>query len=204
MRLSGEDGEFLVRLARRAAETYLNSRRVIDPPKETPSHLRVKAGVFVTINNLTAEGKTLRGCIGLPRPIKPLVEAVIESAINSAVRDPRFSPMRPEELKRVVFEVSVLTPPELIEVDSPLEYPEKIVIGRDGLIIEKGFLSGLLLPQVPVEYGWDAEEYLSHLCMKAGLTPDSWISKDVKVYRFEGVVFEEEAPEGEVARKALT
>ncbi len=204
MELSNKDGEFLVKLARRAAESHLKEGKVIRPPKEIPSHLLVKAGVFVTINSVTPSGKMLRGCIGLPSPIKPLAEAVIESSINSTVRDPRFAPMRPEELDKVVFEVSVLTPPELLEVESPLEYPKKIVIGRDGLIMEKRFYGGLLLPQVPVEYGWDTEEYLNHLCMKAGLTPDSWISREVKIYRFEAIVYEEEKPHGEIVRKPLS
>ena len=103
----------------------------------------------------------------------------------------------------VVFEVSVLTPPELIQVESPLEYPKKIVIGRDGLILEKGFFKGLLLPQVPVEYGWDAEEYLAQLSMKAGLPPDAWLSKDAKIYRFTAEIFREEEPKGKIVRETL-
>jgi len=197
------DGEFLVRLAREAVENYLKNNRAIKPPRNTPQHLFEKRGVFVTINKVRGREKILRGCIGYPRPYKPLVEAIIDSAINAAVNDPRFPPVAVEELNEIVFEVSVLTPPEEIKVSSPLEYPKKIVIGRDGLIIEKYVFSGLLLPQVPVEYGWSAEEFLSNLCLKAGLMPDCWLDKDVKIYRFTAIIFEEEKPKGKVVRKEL-
>jgi uncharacterized protein (TIGR00296 family) len=96
-------------------------------------------------------------------------------------------------------EVSVLTRPELIEVKSPDEYPKKIRIGRDGLIIESGFQSGLLLPQVPVEWKWDADEFLDNLCMKAGLAPGTWKEEGVRIYSFRSVIFSEESPGGEVA-----
>ncbi len=203
MELSLKDGEFLVKLARKAVEEYLRGNKIITPPKNAPKNLYEKAGVFVTINKVVSGKRFLRGCIGFPRPYKPLIEALIESAINSAVNDPRFPPMGIEELDSVIFEVSVLTPPVEIKVSSPLDYPKKIVIGRDGLMIEKSIYSGLLLPQVPVEYGWSPEEFLSQLCLKAGLLPDAWLDEDVRIYRFSAIIFEEEEPKGKVIKKAL-
>jgi hypothetical protein len=133
----------------------------------------------------------------------PLVEAVIDSAISSATRDPRFPSVRLEELPELGVEVSVLTKPEKIEVKSPRDYPKSIVIGRDGLIVEWSGYAGLLLPQVPVEWGWDAEEFLSQACMKAGLMPDYWLRKDVRISKFSAQVFREKSPGGEVEGREL-
>jgi len=202
--LSLEDGKLLVRLARNAVEEYLKTRKRIRPPEGLPQKLMQPCGVFVTINSVQSGEKELRGCIGLPYPTTPLVEAVIESAISSATKDPRFYPLTPEELDSVVFEVSVLTPPQLVEVKNPREYPSKIKVGVDGLIIERGFHRGLLLPQVPVEWNWDEEEFLCQCCLKAGLPPDCWLMKGTKVYKFQAIIFEEEKPKGEVRRKILT
>ncbi len=197
--LSLKDGEFLVKLARKAVEVYLREGKIIDPPEEVSEKLKEKRGVFVTIN--TFKPKELRGCIGFPEPIYPLVEATIKAAIHSATEDPRFPPMMEEELDNVVFEVSVLTKPELIVVKDVREYPKKIKVGRDGLIVERGFLKGLLLPQVPVELGWDEEEFLSQCCLKAGLMPDAWLEKDTKIYKFQAEVFEEVEPRGRVIKR---
>jgi len=202
--LSLEDGKLLVRLARNAVEEYLKTRKRIRPPEGLPQKLMQPCGVFVTINSVQSGEKELRGCIGLPYPTTPLVEAVIESAISSATKDPRFYPLTPEELDSVVFEVSVLTPPQLVEVKNPREYPSKIRVGVDGLIIERGFYRGLLLTQVPVEWNWDEEEFLCQCCLKAGLPPDCWLMKGTKVYKFQAIIFEEEKPKGEVRRKILT
>ena len=161
-------------------------------------------GVFVTISCLRHGEKELRGCIGYPYPTSPLVEAVIDSAINAATEDPRFPSMSAEELGEVGFEVSVLTPPEPVQVDNPKEYLNKIKVGEDGLIIERGFFKGLLLPQVPVEWGWCEEEFLCQCCVKAGLPPDSWLTKGTKLYKFTGIIFEEETPCGEVKRLTLS
>lgn len=202
--ISLEEGELLVKLARKAVEEFLKTKRRIPPPENVSQNLMQPCGVFVTINSIRGEEKELRGCIGLPYPTIPLMEAVIESAISSATQDPRFYPLSLEELDNVVFEVSILTPPQLVEVKNPSEYPSKIKIGVDGLIIERGFYKGLLLPQVPVEWGWDEEEFLCQCCLKAGLPPDCWLMKGTKVYKFQAVIFEEEKPRGEVRRKILT
>lgn len=202
--LSLEEGRLLVKLARKAVEEYLKNRKRIRPPENIPEKLMQPRGVFVTINSVEGEEKELRGCIGLPYPTTPLAEAVIESAISSATQDPRFYPLSLEELDSVVFEVSVLTPPQLVEVENPSEYPSKIKVGVDGLIIERGFYRGLLLPQVPVEWGWGEEEFLCQCCLKAGLPPDCWLMKGTKVYKFQAIIFEEETPKGEVRRKTLS
>jgi uncharacterized protein (TIGR00296 family) len=201
--LTDEDGAFLVRLARRAVEENLRSGRIISPPENVSPVLLEKRGVFVTINSVINGGKNLRGCIGFPYPIYPLVNAVIEAAVESATRDPRFPPMTLRELDHVIFEVSVLTEPELIKVNSASEYPLKIKVGEDGLIVERGFYKGLLLPQVPVEWNWDEEEFLCQCCLKAGLPPDCWLLKGTKIYKFQCVIFEETSPKGPVVRRIL-
>jgi uncharacterized protein (TIGR00296 family) len=202
MNLSDEDGKILVKLARKAIEEYVVNGRKYVPPEEIKSRFSEKAGVFVTINRVVGEERELRGCIGFPEAILPLYEAVIEAAIAAATEDPRFEPLKKSELDKILVEVSVLTPLELIKVDSPLQYPEKIKVGEDGLMLRWRWGSGLLLPQVAVEYGWDAREFLENLCLKAGITPDSWLRKDVKIYKFQCLIWEEKG-NGEIVRKHL-
>ncbi len=201
--LNIEEGKFLIQLARNAVKEYLETRRYIKAPENTPKKLLEHCGVFVTINSLKKGEKELRGCIGYPYPTNPLAEAVIDSAINAATQDPRFYPLSLGELGEVIFEVSVLTPPEAIEVKKPEEYLSKIKVGEDGLIVEKGIFKGLLLPQVPVEWGWCEEEFLCQCCVKAGLPPDSWLTKGAKIHKFTAIIFEEKTPKGEVKRKLL-
>ena len=201
--LTEEEGKFLIKLARNTAEAFLEKRQTLKPHKDTPQKLYVKCGVFVTINSFNRGEKTLRGCIGYPYPTNSLVEAVIDSAICATTEDSRFPPMKLEELNRCVFEVSALTPPELIQVNNPKEYRQQIKVGQDGLIIEKNYNKGLLLPQVPVEWQWDEAEFLCQCCMKAGLSPDSWLTRGIKIYRFTAIVFEEQTPQGEIKRLNL-
>ena len=117
--LSLEEGKFLIQLARNAVKEKLEKNNTILPPKETPKKLFEHCGVFVTISSLRNGKKELRGCIGYPYPTSPLVEAVIDSAINAATQDPRFESMTLRELSKVVFEVSVLTPPEQWKLRTP-------------------------------------------------------------------------------------
>lgn len=201
--LSVEEGKFLVVLARKTVKAYLETKEIAKPPENVPPKLQEKCGVFVTINTFRHGKKDLRGCIGYPYPTHPLVQAVMDNAVNAATQDPRFEPMTANELDNVVFEVSVLTPPELIRVDRPEDYLKRFKVGEHGLIIEKGYNKGLLLPQVPVEWGWCEEEFLCQCCYKAGLPPDSWLT-GAKVYRFSGIVFEEESPCGHIKRKSLS
>jgi uncharacterized protein (TIGR00296 family) len=201
--LSLEEGKFLVRLARKAVKEYLQTRKQIKVPEHTSQKLSQPCGVFITINSIKSGEKKLRGCIGYPYATTPLTQAVIESAINSATQDPRFYPILLDELESVVFEVSVLTPPQIIKVEKPSQYPSKIKVGQDGLIVEKNVFKGLLLPQVPVEWKWDNEQFLCQCCIKAGLPPDCWLLKGTKIYKFQAIIFEEEKPRGEVKHKAL-
>jgi uncharacterized protein (TIGR00296 family) len=201
--LTEEEGKNLIILARSAVETFLKDRQHLKPPKDTPQKFYEKCGVFVTINMLNNDRKTLRGCIGYPYPTNPLIETVIDSAINAATEDPRFPAMGLDELDRCVFEVSVLTSPELVQVDNPKKYIQQIKVGQDGLIVEKNYSKGLLLPQVPVEWQWDEEEFLCQCCMKAGLLPDSWLTRGVKIYKFTSIIFGEQKPNGEVKRLSL-
>jgi uncharacterized protein (TIGR00296 family) len=197
-----EDGAYLIRLARETIEKLLLEEGAISPPKDAPEKLKRNAGVFVTLE--TYPEKDLRGCIGYPEPSLPLVEATCKAAVSAATDDPRFPPLLEGELEHTLIEVTVLTPPELIEVASPKEYAKSIEIGRDGLIIEKGFNRGLLLPQVPVDQGWSREDFLSYACMKAGLMADCWLQDDTKVYKFSGIVFTEVEPKGDVKERSLS
>jgi uncharacterized protein len=185
--LSEEDGKFLIKLARKAIVKYLKEKKVIEVPKDADPKLMEDMGVFVTLNI----GKELRGCIGYPEPVMPLLNAVIDAAISAAIRDPRFNPLSQAELDRIHVEVSVLTKPALIKVDKPVDYINNVEIGQDGLIIESGPYRGLLLPQVATDWGWDIEEFLSNTCMKAGLADDCWLSSDVKIYKFASQIFGE-------------
>ncbi len=185
--ITSQEGNFLIKLARTAIETYLNEKKIMGIPDDTPDSLMEKRGAFVTIN----ESGNLRGCIGYSEPIKPLVSAVIEVAISAATSDPRFYPLKKTDLKKISLEVSVLSKPHLIQVTEPQEYLEKVEVSKDGLIVEKGFYKGLLLPQVATEWGWDSEELLCNTCMKAGLSPDCWLDPDTQVYNFQAQVFQE-------------
>jgi uncharacterized protein (TIGR00296 family) len=190
------EGAELVRLARTAVEKYLQESTIIKSERETQE----KAGVFVTLNYVTTTKKEyLRGCIGFPLPERPLYQGVVEAAIAAATEDPRFPPLDIHELDNILFEISVLTPPERITV-SPADYGKEIEIGRDGLILQWRFGSGLLLPQVPVELKWDVEEYLANICYKAGAPPDVWLDPSSKLYKFQATVFKEVEPKGEVIR----
>lgn len=201
--LTQQEGELLVELARRSATEYIRTKIHIPIPENISQKLLQPCGVFVTINRIGKRGAELRGCIGLPYPTKPLAQAVIEAAVSSATEDPRFEPMKAKELDEVVFEISVLTPPEIVETKKATEYPSKIEVGKHGLIVERGMYKGLLLPQVPVEWKWDEQEFLCQCSMKAGLPPDCWLIDGTRIYKFEAIVFEEEAPNGKITRKLL-
>jgi uncharacterized protein (TIGR00296 family) len=201
--LNREEGETLVRLARLAVASHLRTGKYIEVPERIEKKLLEKCGVFVTINSFENAKKELRGCIGLPYPTTPLAQAVIEAAVSAATEDPRFPKLREKELDNVTFELSILTPPELVETKNPTEYLRKIKVGQDGLIIERGIFKGLLLPQVPVEWEWNCEEFLCQCCIKAGLPPDNWLVKGTKIYKFQAIIFEEEKPRGEIRRKTL-
>ena len=196
--LSDDDGQVLVKMARTAVTEYLQNNTKINN-KEFNSRFNIDSGIFVTIT----KENSLRGCIGYPLPIKKLSNAVIDSAIAAATEAPRFSPINPNELNNLIFEITVLTPPIEINVEKYEDYLSIIKVGRDGLIVENKQCSGLLLPQVPKEYGWDIEEFLAHTSEKAGLEKNAWKDQDTKVSRFEGIIFKEESPNGKIVRGIL-
>ena len=195
--ISNEDGEILVKTARLIVMEYLNSRTKAKLDEKFVTNFSFNSGVFVTLNNQVG----LRGCVGFPLPDKKLYNVLVDAAIASATEDPRFPSVNSQELEEITFEVTVLSPPEVIHVSDTTEYPSQIKVGRDGLIVKRGFNSGLLLPQVPIEYRWTEEEFLSHTCEKAGLPKDCWKDKETQVQKFEGIVFKEETPKGKVVRE---
>jgi len=201
--LTIEECEYLVKLARRSVTEYLTCEEFLEIPKDVPTRLMELCGVFVTLNSLSDRGRMLRGCIGFPYPTKPLVEALIRAAVSAAVEDFRFPVVKSDELERIIFEVSVLTPPTLVQVEKPTDYPSKIKVGRDGLIVERGYKKGLLLPQVPVELEWSTEEFLCQTAMKAGLTPDAWLLEGTKIHRFSSIIAHELTPNGKIEAKDM-
>ena len=183
--LTGDDGALAVRVARRVLENSIGA--LCGDLPALPPVFREKRGVFVT---LTRDGE-LRGCIGFPYPTLPLDEALADAAISAATRDPRFPPVRAPELPLLRIEVTVLSVPELLTM-APEARPVAVEVGKHGLIVRGYSRSGLLLPQVPVEWGWESTEFLDHTCMKAGLPAGCWKRKDVEVFTFEGQIFAEE------------
>ncbi len=200
--LNQKEGEYIVRLARASIESELGLTGKPDT-RDAPEITKTKCGVFVTLSVIDGERDILRGCIGYPYPIKDLLSAVIESASNAAFSDPRFPRVSVKDMPKIKVEVSVLTPPERIKVKNPREYPEKLKVGQDGLIISKGIWRGLLLPQVAVNCGWDSEEFLSQCCFKAGLSPDSWLLEDTEVQKFQAIIYAEESPNGKIMKNTL-
>lgn len=178
--LSREEQDFLLKVARQTLEAHVRGKSI---PAFTPptQKLTRKMGVFVT---LTKKGD-LRGCIGYIQGMAPLFESVSQMAVQAASHDPRFNPVRPEELPDIHIEISVLS--ELREVKDV----NIIKVGTHGIIIRRGFSQGLLLPQVATEYGWGREEFLRHTCMKAGLPPETWKEAGTQILIFSALVFGE-------------
>ena len=167
----------LLILARNAIDNYLRKRNSLRY-SSSAQQLSQNCGAFVSLHKKGA----LRGCIGYITSERPLYETVIDAAVSAATGDPRFAPVTQDELPELEIEISVLTPPQLVE------NPEEIEVGRDGLIITMGHQRGLLLPQVASEYGWDTHTFLDHTCMKAGLAPGAW-RKGATIERFSAHVF---------------
>lgn len=193
--LSDEEGALAVRLARGTVEEALDSGPPRTPSLGLPPVFSTPRGVFVTWKS-HPDG-TLRGCVGYPRPVLPLADALRRSSVAAATDDPRFPPLDRRELDRVTVEVSVLSVPEELPLAARAS---SVVIGRDGLIVEGSGQSGLLLPQVAVEQGWTPARFLEGTCEKAGLSLSAWRSPSVRVLRFEAEVFVERSPAGAVER----
>jgi AmmeMemoRadiSam system protein A len=180
--LADEHRKQLLSLARTTIECAFEGR--YDVPEEGTLHetLRRPAGAFVTLRTHTGD---LRGCIGSIQAREALYRAVHSSALSAAFRDPRFRPVRREELAQLLIEISVMGPIERVTVF------DDVVPGRDGLIVSRGRFAGLLLPQVAAEYGWDRDTFLDQTCVKAGLSPGVWREPSTVVEKFSAEVFGE-------------
>jgi AmmeMemoRadiSam system protein A len=177
--LTKDQQRSLLRLARLAITLYLQEGTY--PAMETDdATFKQKRGAFVTLKFKDQ----LRGCIGYPIPHKPLFETIIEVAVSAATKDFRFPPLKQKELDDTKIEISVLSPPK------PIKDISEIEVGKHGIIITKGLNRGLLLPQVPVEWGWNRETFLQHGCLKAGIEEDAW-KKDAQIEIFSAQVFSE-------------
>lgn len=179
--LNEEQRRQLLRLARTSIESTLDGRTPEMRAEEFDEDLRRPAGAFVTLR----KDGDLRGCIGSIRAMEPLYRAVASSAISAAFRDPRFFPVRKDEIGHLELEISVMGPIEQVRDVNEIE------VGHDGLIISRGRFAGLLLPQVASEYGWDRETFLDQTCLKAGLQPNAWRSPDTRIEKFAAEVFGE-------------
>ena len=187
--ISKEERRYLLGLARESISAHLDGRRIrIEYPPELrelidsgKSALHIPCGAFVTLTM----GSALRGCIGRVVGIKSLEETVREMAVSAAFEDPRFPPLGADELPRCSIEISVLSPME------KCSDPRSVVVGTHGLYLIYHGRSGVLLPQVPVEQGWNLDEYLDYICRKAGVPPFSYNQKDAELYTFTATVFSE-------------
>jgi uncharacterized protein len=180
--LTLDEQRLILELARRAITARLGDRN-LPSPRNPPLRLLVQQGAFVTLHL----GATLRGCVGMVPPLRPLVTTVMECAAAAATADPRFSPLEASELERVTIEISALNPPFRIAE------PSQVALGTHGLMITAGRRRGLLLPQVAVEQGWNATIFLEETCVKAGLPPDAW-ARGAIVEAFSAQVFSEPVP----------
>jgi uncharacterized protein (TIGR00296 family) len=186
--LTAQEGDVAVHLARGAIRHAIV--KDAKPALQLTPVFSEKRGVFVTLTHIG----DLRGCIGFPFPVMPLGEAIREAAVAAALHDPRFPPVTGAELPSIMIEVTVLTLPQKLACE-PDQRPTHIEVGRHGLIIKGMGTSGLLLPQVATEYGWDSTTFLDHTCAKAGLPGRCWTSNRVEVLTFEGQIFHEPSPE---------
>lgn len=181
--LADQERTTLLRVARDSI-TARFERRLLDwNAYDLTEALSRHGGAFVTLDK---RGE-LRGCIGTIVGIEPLYRSVATNALNAAFRDPRFNPLAVDELAEVAIEVSVMSP------ITPVVNIDEIVVGRDGLILRMGMRSGLLLPQVATEYGWDREAFLNHTALKAGIPADSWRTRKATIEKFSAEVFSEGA-----------
>ncbi len=178
--LNEHEKDILLTIARRAIETGVRSGMVYNEPREEMA-LNLRNGCFVTIK----QNGHLRGCIGNFQSEHPLFREVAEMAVASATKDPRFYPMKEEDLTNFTLEVSVLSP--LQKIDDVHE----IEVGRHGIYLEKGYYRGVLLPQVASEHGWDRETFLNQTCLKAGLPTESWSAEDTAIYVFSAQIIGE-------------
>jgi len=191
-----EQAKELIKLARDAVSAHF-SRRSVKISAGIRKKYADNMGVFITLK----KNNQLRGCIGFPDATYPIYDGVVKAALSAAFSDPRFPQLDRKEFESVTIEISLLSRPTVMEVRNPEEYIKKIRIGKDGVMIRGVFQSGLLLPQVAVEQGWDAKTFLEQACVKAGLPTDTWRDFEAcNVLKFEGSVFAEQSPGGNVVK----
>ncbi|HPP06624.1 MAG TPA: AmmeMemoRadiSam system protein B, partial [Syntrophorhabdaceae bacterium] len=178
--LTRNEKRLLLEIARKTLEEYVTEEKIPDFDIKD-KRLLEKRGVFVTLKKNGA----LRGCIGYIDAVLPLYRAVVDMTVAASSRDMRFLPVHKGELKDIKIEISVLSPLRRIN------NIEEIEVGKHGLFLKRGNYSGLLLPQVAVEYGWDREEFLKQTCIKAGLYRDAWKEKQTEIYIFSCQIFSE-------------
>jgi AmmeMemoRadiSam system protein A len=179
-KLSPEEQKKLLKVARDTIADKLNKDKIRNEPAASEALAR-PCGAFVSLHKQGA----LRGCIGTFKSARPLVNTIQEMSISASTQDPRFPPVSEVELKEIDIEISVLSPLKEIKDVSEIE------VGRHGIYITRGYMSGVLLPQVATEYGWDRDTFLEHTCIKAGLPPDAWKLEGTKIEIFEAQVFGE-------------
>lgn len=198
--LDPDQAKRLISIARKSIFSFFEDKETYIS-EDIKEEFNEERGVFVT---LYSRGR-LRGCIGFPEPVLPLWKAVKEAAEGAGFQDPRFPALSREEYKDIRIEMSVLTKPEIINADKTSDYVSQIETGKDGLIIKNERGSGLLLPQVALEQGWDSERFLCETCKKAGLEKDCWKDMKSKVYKFQAQIFAErdEKIEGDMDKEII-
>ena len=177
-----ETNDFIIELTKSVISTFLETKEILEAPEEYPEELKQKRGVFVTLYQYDAKHEHLRGCMGLPYPEQSLIRGIIDASAL-ACTDMRFIPLKVEDISDLYFEISVLSEPELIEVESSDEYPKIIKPGEDGLILKLSGSSGLFLPTVWKEVP-DPENFLEALSNKAGLHSEAWKDENTEIYKF--------------------
>jgi len=179
--LNREQKNKLLKLARETISHYLVTGKIEKIPESDPV-LKTQMGAFVTLH----KGELLRGCIGNMQSKSPLIETIRDMAIAAATQDPRFPSLEPKELPNIKIEISVLSPLKKISD------PDEIIVGKHGVLVSNNFTSGVYLPQVALETGWNKEEFMNSLCgSKAGMNEDAWKKGECDIYIFTAEVFSE-------------
>jgi AmmeMemoRadiSam system protein A len=178
MQLTDKEKNTLLDIVKNAITAKINHKDMPEFNIDSET-IKEKRGAFVTLK----KHGHLRGCIGYIKPVKPLAETVQEMAIAAAFHDPRFPSLKPNEVNDLTFEISVLSPLKRINNINEIE------VGKHGLYMVRGYNSGLLLPQVAIEYKWDREAFLKETCYKAGLPLDAWMDEATEIYIFSADYF---------------
>ena len=195
------EGKELVQQARHVVETITTSPRFSKKmAQEQLYRFTQRHGLFVTIEFYPTG--VPRGSMGFITPIAPVGQLLVEAAIAAATEDQRYVSVTHHELDSLIFEVSILTEPKQIKAKTSSGISKQIKIGRDGLMVQYGYRSGLILPNVAVEKGWNAETSLNNLCVNAGLAEHTWRVHGVSIFKFSTQVFREKEPRGEIEEVA--